>query len=161
MRPCCAPYSASPLPASHTPSAPLPLPLPVGLLLSPFALLPAAELFSFCRRSPFAASIAHTHTQYTHPAHTHPAHTRTHITRAHTHTHLKRAHITQLQAKFVQKCPRPGTIFISLSFAFSLSFSGSLSHSFCFVLRTFVYFSFGAGRLCWQGGRQHLRRIKF
>lgn len=96
MRPCCAPYSVPPLPASHTPSAPLPLPLllPVGLLLSPFALLPAAELFSFCRRSPFAASIAHTHThtQYTHPAHTHPAHTHTHITRAHTHTFKESTH---------------------------------------------------------------------
>lgn len=161
MRPCCAPYSVPPLPASHTPSAPLALPRPVGLLLSPFALLPAAELFSFCRRSPFAASIAHTHTHPVHTPSTYTPSTHTHTYNESTHTHLKRAHITQLQAKFVQKCPRPGTIFISLSFAFSLSFSGSLSHSFCFVLRTFVYFSFGAGRLRWQGGRQHLRRIKF
>lgn len=121
MRPCCAPYSVPPLPASHTPSDPHALPLPVGLLLSPFALLPAAELFSFCRRSPFAASIAHTHTPSTHTQHIHTQHTHTHTYNESTHTHLKRAHITQLQAKFVQKCPRPGTIFISLSFAFSLS----------------------------------------
>lgn len=160
MRPCSAPLC-------HY--APLFLCLCPSLCAScaPCALLPAAELFSFCRRSSFAASIAHTqqtHTQHTHTTHTYIQHTHSiHTHTQHTHTHKESTH----NSAAGEVCPKMPAAWYNFYFSLLLLLlyllSLPLSHSFCFVLHTFVYFSFGAGRLRWQegAGGQHLRRIKF
>lgn len=136
------------------------LPLPLSLCLCLWAFFSAplpCSLQLNCSRFVVARLLppplhTHTHTQYTHPAHTHPAHTHTHITRAHTHTFKESTH----NSAAGEVCPKMPAAWYNFYFSLlrllSLSFSGSLSHSFCFVLRTFVYFSFGAGRLCGQGG---------
>lgn len=121
--------------------APLPAPLPRSLGPSRCACLclpPAAELFSFCRRSSFAASVRHTHT------HIHTQHT-------HTHTLSERTH----NSAAGEVCPKTPAACYNFYFSLSLSLSESLfpTHTLSVLFFVLLFIS-PLVRADWVRGRE-------